>query len=756
MLHFKSIKLTIAAILLSMSLPTLAASYTFSYYDKEKKTCRIGEYIGEDQEVIEIPNNHAKDGVTYKVTSVDDNAFKNLKKLRTVKIGANLLRIGNSDSKTSMDINGGINNFNGCTALTKFEVNSSNTAFASTSNGVLTSKDGSQIFRVPQRVVTDNGQFAIPGSGYRYVRPGAFTGNTTISVLVVGNKVRLYPNTGLSRMSILEKFEVSDNDNYFVSSNALFDTYASGGSQSARLVCLPRKAATTYKIPTTVTQVSSDGTKTKRNVTEIADGAFAYNTALTSVTMPATVTSIGQQAFAGTKMTTISIPTAVTTIGNEAFANSAITKITIPESANNYDDAVRGKGMLYGCKALTEIELKGSRKIIPDNFAGECTSLKKVTVTPANGMSVRTAAFKNCTSLTDFPFLSSVEYDGDSIFANTGFTKIVFEKTSTNADLAPWGSGMFTGCQNLTSIDMSALTVETTIPRGFATLCPKLKTVIFPLDPTIKQYSFGNNNTLSKIVLYQCTTNIPIFGYTEDASPKLYLVTKRDYPDCMMSISKLFNPSSGAKVTPRIYCDAFDLNESVYMDYPNDVKISGAKWYVPAHTTDNYSRLGTVSEMFTLDITPSGDKTRVEFRPVVSGLTFSSINLGYGSMAINPDGAVKTVDTKFSQIKSVYISYTVNDVEMTTSYPGDFFKNLNQQTSIDTATVPSLSYTLDNRTLTIMSSTGSAAYTVTDMHGVTVATGCGATVDLSPLSAGIYAITLSDGDSSLSAKIMIH
>ncbi|MCM1517467.1 MAG: leucine-rich repeat protein [Pseudoflavonifractor sp.] len=748
-------RLTFAILLLAISMPAMAASYTFSYYDKEKKACRIGEYIGEDIEVIEIPNNHVKDGVTYKVTSVDSNAFKNLKNLRVVKIGANLMRIGNSDSKTALDINGGINNFNGCTALTKFEVNSSNTAFASTSNGVLTSKDGSQIFRVPQRVVTDNGQFTIPGSGYRYVRPGAFTGNTTISVVIIGNKVRLYPNPGLSRMSILEKFEVTDNDNYFVSSGALFDTYA-GDSQSARLVCLPRKAGTTYKIPTTVTQVSSSGTKTKRNVTAIADGAFAYNTALTSVTMPATVTSIGQQAFAGTKMTAITIPTAVTSIGDEAFANSGLTKITIPESANNYDDAVRGKGMLYGSKSLTEIVLKGSRKVIPDNFAAECSSLKKVTVTPANGMSVRQSAFKNCTSLTDFPLLSSVEYEGDSIFANTGFSKIVFEKASYNADLAPWGTGMFTGCQNLTSIDMSALTAETTIPRGFATLCPKLKTVIFPQDPTIKQYSFGNNNNLSKIVMFQCTTDIPLFGYTEDASPKLYLATKKSYPDCMLSISNIFNPSSGAKVTPRIYCDAFSLDESVYMDYPTGVKISGAKWYIPAHTGDNYSRLGTVSEMFTLDITPSGDKTRIEYRPVISGLTFTSINLGDGSIALNPDGAVKTVDTKFSKIKSVYIGYTVNDVEMVTAYPGDFFKNLNQQTAIDSPMDDALSYSLDGRTLTIFSPTGDARYSLIDMRGATVLTGDAPTADLSAIQSGVYLLRITDGNDSLSAKVMIH
>jgi hypothetical protein len=54
------------------------------------------------------------------------------------------------------------------------------------------------------------------------------------------------------------------------------------------------------------------------SITSIGDAAFA-GTQLTSVTIPDSVTSIGDQAFAGTQLTSVTIPNSVTFIGDRAF-----------------------------------------------------------------------------------------------------------------------------------------------------------------------------------------------------------------------------------------------------------------------------------------------------------------------------------------------------------------------------------------------------------------------------------------------------
>ena len=67
------------------------------------------------------------------------------------------------------------------------------------------------------------------------------------------------------------------------------------------------------------------------SVTEIGDGAFANNQ-LQSVTIPNAVTSIGSAAFAQNQLTTLDIPDSVTEIGDSAFSSNQLQTVTIPAS----------------------------------------------------------------------------------------------------------------------------------------------------------------------------------------------------------------------------------------------------------------------------------------------------------------------------------------------------------------------------------------------------------------------------------------
>ena len=68
------------------------------------------------------------------------------------------------------------------------------------------------------------------------------------------------------------------------------------------------------------------------SVTSIGNKAFYYCTGLTSVTIPSSVITIGEYAFAHSGLTTIAIPNGVTTIGKHAFELCRLTSVTIPSS----------------------------------------------------------------------------------------------------------------------------------------------------------------------------------------------------------------------------------------------------------------------------------------------------------------------------------------------------------------------------------------------------------------------------------------
>lgn len=77
------------------------------------------------------------------------------------------------------------------------------------------------------------------------------------------------------------------------------------------------------------------------SVTTIGEKAF-NRTGLTSVTIPNRVTTIGKMAFEQTGLTSVTIPDSVTSIGTRAFCNTSLTSITIPDSVTSIGEKAFG------------------------------------------------------------------------------------------------------------------------------------------------------------------------------------------------------------------------------------------------------------------------------------------------------------------------------------------------------------------------------------------------------------------------------
>lgn len=214
------------------------------------------------------------------------------------------------------------------------------------------------------------------------------------------------------------------------------------------------------------------------NVTEIVGSAFSSCSNLTQVTITAAgITGIGMFAFQNTtSLTTIEIPASVTTIGENAFAGSGITSFTVAESNSSFKTDANGKALLtYDGKtlfvfapsatgsytipsevetigsysfwntAITSLEIPGTVKIIGDDaFASSAiTSL----VIPKSVETIGKLAF-NMSALTSIVIPSSVTSIGYAAFNMSALTTVTFEGTT-----APTiGEGIFANCDNLTGI----------------------------------------------------------------------------------------------------------------------------------------------------------------------------------------------------------------------------------------------------------------------------------------------------------------
>lgn len=159
-------------------------------------------------------------------------------------------------------------------------------------------------------------------------------------------------------------------------------------------------------------------------ITHIGDYAFAERNSSkssVSVTLPSTVTSIGQQAFAhNLDLQSLKLPAALEYIGDDVFAGSTeLTSITMPASDQSRfyakDSCLidrRTQTLRYGCK--TSVIPEGV-KAIGDGAFREQSTITQITI-PDSVASIGDMAFYGCQSLETVTLGRSVESIGDDAF----------------------------------------------------------------------------------------------------------------------------------------------------------------------------------------------------------------------------------------------------------------------------------------------------------------------------------------------------
>ena len=228
---------------------------------------------------------------------------------------------------------------------------------------------------------------------------------------------------------------------------------------------------------------------------------MATITSLTSVTIPSSVTSIGNYAYEGCDaLLSVVIPKTVTSIGDNPFDYCWALKSIKVESGNpNYDSR-------DGCNAIIETAsnrlISGcSKTTIPptvtalgkDSFAG-CTDLVMINI-PNTVTSIEKWAFYG-SGLRTIDIPNSISVIEDCVFSRCSeLTSVTLPNTITRI-----GTEAFYYCEKLSSIDMPASVTH--IGAGAFYYCEKLSSIDIPASVTYIGESAFEESGLADVYSY--------------------------------------------------------------------------------------------------------------------------------------------------------------------------------------------------------------------------------------------------------------
>ena len=257
--------------------------------------------------------------------------------------------------------------------------------------------------------------------------------------------------TTSSAMAQEDKYEVIDGFRYLLDSDAKTATLVpkTDGKYSGDII-IPEKVKGNDGVEYIVDSLggncfSGSGLTSitiPSSVTSLGEACFSLCSGLTSITIPSSVTSLGDLCFFGcSSLTSITIPSSVTSLGAACFsACVSLTSITIPSSVTSLD-------CFSGCSGLLSITIPSSVTLLGGACFSGCSSLTSITI-PSSVTSMGYDCFRDCSGLKSITIPSSVTSLGWHCFWNcSGLTSITIPSSVTLL-----GESCFQDCQNLETV----------------------------------------------------------------------------------------------------------------------------------------------------------------------------------------------------------------------------------------------------------------------------------------------------------------
>ena len=242
------------------------------------------------------------------------------------------------------------------------------------------------------------------------------------------------------------------------------------------------------------------------SVTTIGDNAFDGCTGLTSITIPNSVTSIGEYAFSSCSgLTSFPILNSVSSIGNNAFCHcSGLNTFTIGDCVTNI-----GSQAFYNCSNLTSISFGNSIINFGSSVFKYCTSLNSVYINNLSSWCSNTFSdsfsnplyyahhlFINGDEVTDLIIPNDVTTINASLFYGCSYLNSV----TIGNSVKNIGSSAFAKCENIADVFCYSDAVPTTDKDAFLNSYIQYATLHVPADLVEAYRSTAPWNSIINIV----------------------------------------------------------------------------------------------------------------------------------------------------------------------------------------------------------------------------------------------------------------
>ncbi|MBP9991008.1 MAG: leucine-rich repeat protein, partial [Bacteroidales bacterium] len=479
------------------------------------------------------------------VTSIGDYAFKDCRGLTSVTIPNSVTSIGKYA-------------FQNCSGLTSVAFNATNCTNMGTSgdfvypvfegcSNITTLTIGSQVTRIPTDAFKGCGgltSVTLPNSvtsiGDRafYLCNGLTSVTIPNSVTSIGNAA--FSNcSGLMSVTIPSSVTSIGSNAFLFVRNIVYSGNASGSQWGALTVNGYIEGDFVYenasKTKVTGCNTAATSVTIPNSVTSIGQYAFYLCSDLSNVTIGNSVTSIGQYAFQDcSELTSVIIPNSVTTIEGHAFINcSGLTNVTIGNSVTSIGEYAfmgcsgltnvafnainctsMGSSGYYnypvfsGCTNITTLTLGSQVSIIPASAFSGLNRLTSVII-PNSVTSIGNSAFKDCSGLSSVIIGNSVFSIGGYAFSGcSGLTCVTIPNSVTTIN-----DYAFSDCRNLASVTIG--NSVTSIWNHAFSNCKGLTSVTIPNSvTTIKSYAFSGCSNLASVAISNSITSIESFVFS--------------------------------------------------------------------------------------------------------------------------------------------------------------------------------------------------------------------------------------------------
>ena len=284
----------------------------------------------------------------------------------------------------------------------------------------------------------------------------AFSSCSGLTSVTIGNSVTIIGGGAFGYCSGLTSVDITDIAAWC---NITFSSFYSNPLYYAKHLYVNNVEVTNLTIP--------------NSVTSIGDYAFYNCSSLTSVTIPNSVTSIAGYAFSGCSgLTSVTIPITVTSIGEDAFRGcSGLTSITIPNSVTSI-----GNGAFSYCSGLTSVEAPAGFFDVPEGNWPHYTKILNHVIVNGGELTENALLFSNRSYKTlqtlDVSGVTNTEFADEAFKGYYNLQQLVLPE-----GLLKVGYMMVADCKNLQSIEIPASVTE--IEQSAFEDCRSLKSITF-------------------------------------------------------------------------------------------------------------------------------------------------------------------------------------------------------------------------------------------------------------------------------------